>query len=89
MNKDEFNEELMKELDISDLVLDMMIATGNEKAKIMKKSSDIMRILYKIEEEFTKEDSKDTEQIVEFLEDKEKEIKTFYNNLKGDNNEYH
>ena len=83
MNKDEFNEELMKRLDISDLVLDMMIATGNEKAKIMKKSSDIMRILYKIEEEFTKEDSKDTEQIIEFLEDKEKEIKTFYNNLKG------
>ena len=83
MDKDEFNEELMKRLDISDLVLDMMIATGNEKAKILKKSSDIMRILYKIEEEFTKEDSKDTEQIIEFLEDKEKEIKTFYNNLKG------
>jgi soluble P-type ATPase len=84
MNKDELNGELMKGLDISDLMLDMMIATGDRKAKIMKKSSDIMRILYKIEEEFTKEDSKDTEQIVEFLEDKEKEIKTFYNNLKGD-----
>ena len=83
MNKDELNEELMKGLEISNLMLDMMIATGDKKAKIIKKSSDIMRILYKIEEEFTKEDSKDTEQIVEFLEDKEKEIKSFYNNLKG------
>lgn len=84
MNKDELNEEINERLRYIDLMLDMMIATGDEKAKIMKKSSDIMRILYKIEEKFTKEDSKDTDQIIEFLEDKEKEIKTFYNNLKGD-----
>ena len=83
MNKDELYEDLNKNLDLSNLMLDVLISTGDKKAKIMRKSNDIRKILNKIESGFTKEDSKDTEQITEFLEDKEKEIKTFYNNLKG------
>lgn len=67
MNKDELHEELMKGLDMSYLMLDIAIATGDKKAKIMKKSNDIRKVLNKIEYEFTKEDSKDTEQIIEFL----------------------
>ncbi len=82
MNKDELHEESNKNIDLANLMLDMVIAAGNRKAKIMRKSNDIRKILNKIEYEFTKEDSKDTEQIIEFLEDKEKEIKSFYNNLK-------
>jgi len=87
MNKDEedkIKESLSRGMAITDMILDMMIAAGDRKAKIIKKSDDIMTVLNKISEEFTKEDSKDTDQIIEFLEDKEKEIKTFYNNLKGD-----
>lgn len=67
MNKDELYEDLDKNLDLSNLMLDMLIAAGNKKAKIMKKSNDIRKILNKIEHEFTKEDSKDTEQIIEFF----------------------
>lgn len=89
MNKDSEND-IEKNFDFADQLIDMMIAAGDRNFMILKKSNNIIRILQNIEKDFVVRDKeRDVEQIIEFLEDKEKEIKTFYNNLKGNNNEYH
>lgn len=82
---DNKEDETEKNLDFADMLINMMIAAGDKNSIILKKSNNIIRILQRIEKEFAvKDNEKDVDQIIEFLEDKEKEIKTFYNNLKGD-----
>lgn len=82
--EENIEDETEKNLDFADMLIDMMIAAGDKNSIILKKSNNIIRILQRIEKEFAvKDNEKDVDQIIEFLEDKEKEIKTFYDNLKG------
>lgn len=84
---DNKEDETEKNLNFADMLIDMMIAAGDKNSIILKKSNNIIRILQRIDKEFAvKNNEKDVDQIIEFLEDKEKEIKTFYNNLKGGDN---
>ena len=77
-------DETEKNLDFADMLIDMMIAAGDKNSIILKKSNNIIRILQRIEKEFAvKNNEKDIDQIIEFLEDKEKEIERFYNILRG------
>lgn len=81
-NKD---DDIEKNLDFAERLIDMMIAAGDRSSMILKKSNNIIRILQNIERDFAVRDKeRDVEQIIEFLEDKEKEIAGFYNALKGD-----
>lgn len=81
-NKD---DDIEKSLDFAEHLIDMMIAAGDRNSMILKKSNSIIRILQNIERDFAvKDKGRDVEQIIEFLEDKEKEIEGFYNALKGD-----
>lgn len=81
-NKD---DDIEKSLDFAEHLIDMMIAAGDRSSMILKKSNNIIRILQNIERDFAVRDKeRDVEQIIEFLEDKEKEIEGFYNALKGD-----
>ena len=81
-NKD---DDIEKNLDFAEHLIDMMIAAGDRNSIILKKSNNIIKILQNIERDFAVRDNeRDVEQIIEFLEDKEKEIEGFYNALKGD-----
>lgn len=84
MNKDT-EDDIEKNLDFAEHLIDMMIAAGDRNSMILKKSNQIIRILQNIERDFAvRNKERDVEQIIEFLEDKEKEIEGFYNALKGD-----
>lgn len=81
-NKD---DDIEKSLNFAEHLIDMMIAAGDRNSMILKKSNNIIRILQNIERDFAVRDKeRDVEQIIEFLDDKEKEIAGFYNALKGD-----
>ena len=83
--EENMKDDIEKNLDFAERLIDMMIAAGDRSSMILKKSNNIIRILQNIERDFAVRDKeRDVEQIIEFLEDKEKEIAGFYNALKGD-----
>lgn len=79
-------EKLKMKKQFTDLMLDMMIATGQKGAEITKRTENLRMLLLELQcycafEEMSMSEG-DKEQIISFLADVEKQATEFFNNIK-------
>jgi len=70
-------------LNFADFMLEMMIASGDKNAMLLKKSQETIKALQKIQNESTEiKDEEILEDVINFLDDLKNKIDIYYKSLK-------